>query len=39
MEQAALDVDTQNPSGALQLYEKLGFTAVKRRVTLHKQIN
>lgn len=39
MERAALDVDTQNPSGALQLYEKLGFTAVKRRVTVRKQLN
>lgn len=39
MTQAALDVDTQNPSGALQLYEKLGFTAVKRRVTLQKPLN
>lgn len=30
LEQAALDVDTQNPTGALRLYEKMGFTAVKR---------
>ena len=29
MEQAALGVDTENPNGALQLYESMGFQVVK----------
>ena len=33
---AALDVDTENPTGALQLYEKLGFEAVKRTIVFLK---
>lgn len=36
--QTALDVDTQNPTGALRLYEKLGFQAVKRKVTFVKNL-
>lgn len=35
---AALDVDTQNPTGALQLYEKSGFTAVKREAIFVKAL-
>lgn len=35
---AALGVDTQNPSGALRLYEGLGFTAVRRNITFSKTI-
>lgn len=35
---AALDVDTQNPTGALQLYEKSGFTAVKREAIFMKAL-
>jgi mycothiol synthase len=35
---AALDVDTQNPTGALQLYEKSGFTAVKREAIFIKTL-
>jgi ribosomal protein S18 acetylase RimI-like enzyme len=38
MERAALDVDTQNPTGALRLYEKLGFEAVKRTITFTKEV-
>jgi hypothetical protein len=38
MVRAALDVDTQNPSGALQLYKKLAFTAVKQNITFQKQL-
>jgi len=34
----ALDVDTQNPTGALQLYEKSGFTAVKREAIFVKAL-
>jgi len=30
MEEAALGVDTENPNGALQLYESLGYQVVKR---------
>jgi ribosomal protein S18 acetylase RimI-like enzyme len=36
LEQAALDVDTQNPTGALRLYENLGFIAIKRTITFVK---
>jgi ribosomal protein S18 acetylase RimI-like enzyme len=35
---AALDVDTQNPTGALQLYEKVGFTAAKREAIFVKAL-
>ncbi len=38
MDSTALDVDTQNPTGALRLYEKLGFEAVKRTITFTKVI-
>lgn len=30
MEEAALGVDAENPSGARHLYEKLGFKEVKK---------
>lgn len=36
-ERAALDVDSQNPTGALRLYEKLGFEAVKRTIVFAKR--
>jgi ribosomal protein S18 acetylase RimI-like enzyme len=39
LERAALDVDAQNPTGALRLYEKVGFEAVKRTIIFHKQLN
>lgn len=39
LQRAGLDVDTQNPTGALRLYEKLGFKAVKRNVMFCKRLN
>ena len=36
---AGLDVDTQNPTGALRLYENLGFSALKRAVFFTKRLN
>jgi len=36
---AALDVDTQNPTGALRLYEKQGFVAVKKTIIFTKRLN
>lgn len=38
MEEAALGVDTQNPSGALQLYESLGYRIVKQFITYRKEM-
>lgn len=38
MEEAALGVDTQNPSGALQLYESLGYQIVKQFITYRKEM-
>lgn len=35
---AVLGVDTENPSGALRLYEKLGFVPVKREINFTKTI-
>jgi ribosomal protein S18 acetylase RimI-like enzyme len=32
MTEAALGVDTQNPSGALHLYESCGFVPVSRTI-------
>ena len=36
---AALDVDTQNPTGALRFYEKHGFETIKQAITFGKQLN
>ncbi|MFL5735487.1 MAG: GNAT family N-acetyltransferase [Chloroflexia bacterium] len=36
MEQAALSVDSQNPAGALQLYESTGFRLVTKSATCRK---
>ena len=36
---AALDVDTQNPTGALRLYEKHGFETIKQAMTFGKRLN
>jgi len=33
MEHAGLGVDTENPSGALRIYEQLGYTPVSRQIT------
>lgn len=38
MTEAALGVDAENPSGALQLYEKMGFRIVKRGVIYRKPL-
>jgi ribosomal protein S18 acetylase RimI-like enzyme len=38
MTEAALGVDTQNLSGALRLYERLGYRAVKRYTTFRKPL-
>lgn len=37
--QAALDVDTQNPTGALRLYEKLDFEVARETITSVKKLN
>lgn len=39
MTQGALGVDTENPSGALRLYESCGFVAVKRKTTYRKPLD
>jgi len=36
MEETALGVDTQNPSGALRLYESVGYREVKRHTFFNK---
>jgi mycothiol synthase len=38
LRQAALDVDTQNPTGALRLYEKLGFGIARETISYVKQL-
>jgi ribosomal protein S18 acetylase RimI-like enzyme len=38
MTEAALGVDTENPSGALQLYESLGYRPVQRWVHYRKAV-
>ncbi len=37
MTEAALDVDAQNPTGALQLYESMGFAVYRRATTYWKE--
>jgi ribosomal protein S18 acetylase RimI-like enzyme len=37
MKEAGLGVDTQNPSGALHLYESVGFKSMRRWSTFHKK--
>jgi mycothiol synthase len=39
MEETALGVDTQNPSGALRLYESLGYGEVKRHTFFDKEMS
>jgi mycothiol synthase len=39
MREARLGVDTQNPNGALQLYESVGFKSIKRYTTYRKEID
>ncbi len=38
LDYATLGVDTQNPTGALGLYERLGFVAVRRTITFEKRV-
>jgi mycothiol synthase len=38
MEEAALGVDTENPNGALQLYESMGFKMVKHSAVYRKPV-
>lgn len=39
MTEAALSVDTENPSGALKLYKKMGYTPVKRAIFYWKPLD
>ncbi len=39
LKQAALDVDAENPTGALRLYEKHGFTIARESIHFVKQLN
>ena len=39
LKQAALDVDAQNPTGALRLYEKHGFAITRESIHFVKQLN
>jgi len=36
LDYAMLGVDTENPTGALKLYQRLGFVPVKRFVNFEK---
>jgi mycothiol synthase len=38
MNEAGLGVDTDNPNGALQLYQRVGFNAVKRSAAFQKPL-
>lgn len=39
MTEAALSVDTENPNGALQLYQSMGFEEVRRQVVYRKPLS
>jgi mycothiol synthase len=39
MVEVALNVDTQNPTGALQLYESMGYRAVRELITYEKPLD
>jgi len=39
LDYAALGVDTENTTGALRLYERLGFTAIKRSIIFAKPVD
>jgi mycothiol synthase len=39
LEYATLGVDTENPTGALRIYERLGFEPVKRFIAYHKHLD
>ncbi len=38
MTQTALGVDTENPSGALRIYERMGYKAVSQEITYRKPL-
>ena len=38
MEQTALGVDTENPSGALQLYQSMGYQVIEKVTNYRKKI-
>ena len=38
MAQTALGVDTQNPSGALQLYESMGYKVISQSTVYRKPL-
>jgi ribosomal protein S18 acetylase RimI-like enzyme len=38
MEESALSVDAENPSGALQLYQSMGFEVVRRVTSYRKEL-
>ena len=38
LEYAGLGVDAENPTGALGLYESLGFKPYMRNITFHKTL-
>lgn len=38
MEEAALGVDAENPSGALRLYESMGFRTIRRNTVYYKPL-
>ena len=38
MTEVALSVDTHNPTGALQLYQSLGYQAYKTMITYRKRL-
>ena len=39
MQEAALGVDTQNPSGALRLYQGLGYKEVRKYINYRKELS
>jgi ribosomal protein S18 acetylase RimI-like enzyme len=39
IDSAVLGVDSENPTGALKLYEHLGFEVVKRYISFAKTVN
>jgi mycothiol synthase len=37
-EESALSVDAENPSGALELYKKMGFEVVRQETSYRKEL-
>jgi ribosomal protein S18 acetylase RimI-like enzyme len=38
LDKASLDVDSENPTGALALYTKMGYVAVNRSMAWDKEL-